>query len=150
MNKNIYIAGRITGLENYKEVFETAEIDLKERGWIPMSPARLSGGFEHAEYMHICFSMIDICDTVYLLLDWRESKGAVMEYNYARECHKNIIREELKITNAERAALTFQAIEDKKKTDKAIINKEAIKIAKQKEKQINEYAITSVFKTRGR
>ena len=150
MNKNIYIAGKITGLENYKEVFEAAEIDLKERGFVPMNPARLSGGFEHGEYMHICFSMIDVCDTVYLISNWQESKGAVMEFEYARENHKDIIREELKMTNAERAALTFQAIEDKKKADKAIINKEAIKIAKQKEKQINEYAITSVFKMRGR
>lgn len=54
------------------------------------------------------------------------------------------------MTNAEKAMLTFQAIKDKKKADKAIINKEAIKIARQKEKQINEYAITSVFKVRGR
>lgn len=150
MNKNIYIAGKITGLENYKEIFEAAEIDLIKRGWVPMNPARLNGGFEHGEYMHICYAMIDICDTVYLLLDWQESKGAVMEFEYARENHKDIIREELKMTNAERAALTFQAIKDKKKADKAIINKETIKIAKQKEKQINEYAITSVFKMRGR
>lgn len=93
MNKNIYIAGRITGLENYKEVFEAAEIDLKRRGLTPMNPAKLSAGFEHAEYMHICYAMIDVCDTVYLLIDWMESKGAVMEYKYAVRKRKNIIRE---------------------------------------------------------
>lgn len=97
MNKNIYIAGKITGLKNYKEIFEAAEIDLRERGFIPMNPARLNSGFNHAEYMHICYSMIDVCDTVYLLLDWQESKGAVMEYEYARKTHKDIIREEEKI-----------------------------------------------------
>ena len=96
MNKNIYIAGPITGIVNFKEKFEAAEIDLKERGFIPMNPARLSGGFKHSEYMSICYAMINVCDTVYLLLDWQESKGAVMEFNYAREKHKDIIREEEK------------------------------------------------------
>jgi hypothetical protein len=96
MHKNIYIAGKITGLENFKEKFEAAETDLKERGFIPMNPAKLNSGFSHAEYMHICYAMIDICDSVYMLLDWEESKGAVMEYNYAVKNHKEIIREEIK------------------------------------------------------
>ena len=99
MNKNIYIAGKITGSENYKEIFRDAEIDLSERGFIPMNPAKLNSGFEHAEYMHICYAMIDICDRVYLLKDWQESKGAVMEYKYAMKNHKDIIREEEKTKN---------------------------------------------------
>ncbi|MBU3145747.1 DUF4406 domain-containing protein [Clostridium sp. CF012] len=93
MNKNIYIAGKITGSENFKEIFKAAEVDLRERGFVPMNPATLNGGFEHADYMHICYSMIDVCDTVYLLIGWQESKGAVMEYEYARKNHKDIIRE---------------------------------------------------------
>lgn len=96
MNKNIYIAGQITGSENFKKIFKAAEIDLKKRGWIPMNPATLNGGFEHTEYMHICYSMIDVCDTVYLLLGWQKSKGAVMEHEYAIKNHKDIIREEEK------------------------------------------------------
>lgn len=94
MNKNIYITGRITGSENYKEIFRAAETDLKERGFVPMNPAKLNSGFEHAEYMHICYAMIDVCDTIYLLIDWQESKGAVMEYKYAMNKRKDIIREE--------------------------------------------------------
>lgn len=93
MNKKIYIAGKITGSDNYKEIFEAAEIDLKERGFTPMNPSRLNGGFEHEEYMHICYAMIDVCDSVYMLKDWRSSIGALMEYKYARQTHKDILRE---------------------------------------------------------
>lgn len=94
MNKNIYIAGKITGLKDFKEKFEVAEIALKEKGFIPMNPAKLNSGFKQDEYMHICYAMIDICDSVYMLKNWQDSKGATLEYKYARKNHKDIICEE--------------------------------------------------------
>lgn len=90
----IYIAGKITGDKNYKKKFESAEIDLWTKGYSVMNPARLGGGFEHKEYMHICYAMIDVCDSIYMLKGWRESVGAVMEYTYARKNNKEIVRQE--------------------------------------------------------
>jgi len=76
----IYIAGKITGLDNYKEEFEKAERMLKESGHSVMNPAVLPDGFEYEEYMQICFAMIDVCDTMYLLSNWEDSSGAKREH----------------------------------------------------------------------
>jgi len=79
----IYIAGKITGNPDYKEQFAEAERHLRAQGHTTMNPAVLPDGFEHHEYMKICFAMIDACDAVYLQENWRDSIGATMERNYA-------------------------------------------------------------------
>lgn len=86
-----YIAGKITGNKKYKEEFAKAEKILISKGHTPMSPAVLPAGFEHHEYMRVCFSMIDVCEAVYFLKDWRDSLGASMEHEYARIKNKVII-----------------------------------------------------------
>lgn len=80
---NIYIAGKITGLDNFKELFDAAEKKLKEEGHKVMNPTILPKGFKWGEYMHVCFAMIDICDVVYLLPNWLDSEGAKRERVYA-------------------------------------------------------------------
>jgi hypothetical protein len=37
--------------------------------------------------------MIDVCDAVYFLKDWRESEGAKTEYRYAEEKELEIMLE---------------------------------------------------------
>ena len=80
----IYIAGKITGYDGYKEHFKAAEKHLQGLGHVVMNPAVLPAGFEWDEYMHVCFAMIDVCDAVYMLNNWGESKGARMEYDRAK------------------------------------------------------------------
>jgi hypothetical protein len=94
MNK-IYIAGKITGLANPKELFDIAEIKLKKLGYICMNPSVLKSGFDWRDYMHICFAMVDICDTVYMLNNWKDSLGATLEHDHAKETGKKIIYEGL-------------------------------------------------------
>ena len=79
----VYIAGKITGLDNYKELFDRAEKELKNQGYSVMNPSVLPEGFEHDEYMKICYSMIDVCDGVYFLENSGDSKGAMLELDYA-------------------------------------------------------------------
>ena len=94
----VYIAGKITGLEESEVLkkFNESVSQLKNQGCITMSPAVLAsnGGFEHSDYMHVCFAMIDVCDAVYMQKDWRDSKGARMELQYARKCKKRILYED--------------------------------------------------------
>ena len=61
-----------------------------------MSPAVLASNdvFEHSDYMHVCLAMIDVCDAVYMQKDWRNSKGARMELQYARKCKNKIFYED--------------------------------------------------------
>lgn len=87
----LYIAGKITDNPGYKEQFAEAEKALREQGHTTMNPAVLPEGFEHHEYMKICFSMIDVCEGLYLLDNWQDSKGAKMELEYAIPKGKTIV-----------------------------------------------------------
>jgi hypothetical protein len=90
--KKIYIAGKITGYRHYRKKFIKAEKELKERGAIVMNPAALPPrGFTHDQYMHICFSMIDVCEAVFFLENWPESPGAMKEFNYSKVKRKEIL-----------------------------------------------------------
>ena len=89
----IYIAGKITGLENYKETFQKAHDWLTSEGHIVMNPSIMPPGFEHHEYMKICYSMIDACEGVYFLKNWTESVGAKLEHEYAVKNNKKLVFE---------------------------------------------------------
>ncbi len=88
---NVYIAGKITGLTNYKEIFKKAEIKLCTLGHRVMNPATLGEGFEYKSYMPICLAMLEACDTVFFLENWSDSKGAKVEHEYAKIQGKNIV-----------------------------------------------------------
>lgn len=81
----VYIAGKITGNEDYRSQFKCREMILILEGHIVINPADLPQGLEHHEYMHICKSMIDVCDAVSFLDNWVDSPGAKIEHEYAKE-----------------------------------------------------------------
>lgn len=78
----IYIAGKITGDPDYQEKFRMVQRGLEEDGYIVLSPAVLPSGMSPAEYMKICFAMIDVADKVYFMPDFRRSGGANLEREY--------------------------------------------------------------------
>ena len=80
--KTVYIAGPITGVKNYWEAFEKAEDELVAIECIPLTPTRLPQGMTKAQYMRICFAMIDSADAVYFLPGWVDSEGARLEQKY--------------------------------------------------------------------
>ena len=89
----IYIAGKITGEPNYKEKFDIAATSLELQGHIVLNPAELPEGMLPADYMRICFAMIDTADAIYLLKGWYSSSGASIERNYAMYIGKSILTE---------------------------------------------------------
>jgi len=90
-----YIVGKITGLHNYKELFDKAENKLKDEGNLVMNPSVLPDGFEYDLYLPICYKMIDACDCVFMLSNWVDSKGAKLEFEYALNNGKIIIFQKL-------------------------------------------------------
>ena len=87
----VYIAGKITGDCDYREKFERVEELLRREGHVVLNPATLPEGMSAADYMRICFAMIDVADRVVLLPDWSESPGARLEKEYCRYIRKGMV-----------------------------------------------------------
>lgn len=87
----IYIAGRITGNPNYKAQFKATAAMLQEAGHTVLNPAELPEGMKPADYMRICFAMLESADVVFFQRGWEISNGAKLEYDYARYIEKGII-----------------------------------------------------------
>ena len=94
----IYVSGKITGLDRAEvvEKFEKARAELTEKGHSAFVPTVLPdyADVPHGDYLHICYAMIDVCDAIYMLPDWRTSVGARQELQYAADFRKEIIYED--------------------------------------------------------
>lgn len=86
--KKIYIAGKITGNSNYQKEFAEAQKQIESQGNIVLNPASLPQGMNKADYMRICFAMIDIADVVAFIEGFDESPGAMLELDYCRYIEK--------------------------------------------------------------
>lgn len=86
----IFISGLITGDPNYKEKFNKADSNLSSIGCIVLNPSVLPFGMRVQDYMQIGLAMIDCADAIFMLPDWKESRGAIIEHEYASYCRKKI------------------------------------------------------------
>lgn len=91
MKKKVYIAGPITGVNNYSAPFEKAEKAIAAKGWVPLNPARLPQGMENKDYATLCLAMLEVADAVLFLSDWERSVGALLEMNYCAYTKKLIV-----------------------------------------------------------
>lgn len=78
----IYIAGPITGVFNYRNMFLRAEKKLTTKGHIVINPSYLPNGL--SDYMPICKAMLDQSDAVYFINGFDKSIGALEEFDYAK------------------------------------------------------------------
>ena len=89
-----YISGPITDQDDYFENFAKAETKLSRLGFAAINPAAINAAMPstttHAEYMHVSFALIDLCDRLYMLPGWEMSEGARSEYFYAAAKGKEI------------------------------------------------------------
>ncbi len=92
--KKIYIAGPMTGYENFnRESFNGAATCCLDNDAVPLNPATLPDGLTQGQYMDICFAMIRAADTIYLLKGYEESKGAMAELAYAEKLELEIVEQ---------------------------------------------------------
>ena len=88
MAKSVFISGPVTGVESYYEAFEAAMDELSAAGFIPLTPSWQPQGLTNAQYMRICFAMIDTADAVLFLPNWPLSAGARLERMYCTYTEK--------------------------------------------------------------
>lgn len=96
MNKKTYISGKITGLplSEARELFNQASEFVKTMGLIPVNPMDLSPFIEGktwSEYMLEDIKLLLGCENIFMIPNWRESKGARIEHAIAEELNLFII-----------------------------------------------------------
>lgn len=82
----VYISGKVTGLSNYKAIFEEAEKKLRALGLMPVNPVKNGEvlGWKWEDYMKDDIKLLCDCDYIYQLENWEESEGAKFEYEVAK------------------------------------------------------------------
>lgn len=99
-NGGIYIAGKITGTNDYLKRFAKAERWLSENGYIGrvVNPARIGLSMprktSYKDYIRMGLSLLDKCDSIFMLNGWEESAGASLELLYAVTLGYNVFFEE--------------------------------------------------------
>lgn len=92
--KRLYLSGKISGDDNYAQKFAAKEKELTEQGFLVFNPAKHPNMFSWEEFMELDLLALKNCDSIYLLDDWKESRGAKIEYDEAVRLGKEIIYDE--------------------------------------------------------
>jgi len=82
----IYISGKITGIEEQApSIFNIAERTLQEEGHETVNPMTLNHNHDKSwkSYMKEDVKAMMDCDAIYMISNWKESKGAKIELEIA-------------------------------------------------------------------
>ena len=89
--KKVFISGKITGenivncMFKFKQAMLDKEIMDFELIINPLLHLDMYFGISHEEAMERCFNDLKTCTHIYMLTDWKESKGAKMENKFAKD-----------------------------------------------------------------
>ena len=78
----IYIRGKITGIEETApQLFKAAEEFLKAKGYEVVNPMTINHDHDKSwlNYMKTDIIALMECDAIFMLENWEESKGALIE-----------------------------------------------------------------------
>lgn len=87
----IYISGPITDNPEAMVDFGRAQRYLESEDFEVVNPVHNAYAIPngtHSMYMHVCFAEMDLCDGIYMLKGWENSRGANMEH--ARAVNKGM------------------------------------------------------------
>lgn len=93
-NCKVYISGKITGIHaRAKKDFAKAEAALIAKGLTPVNPFKFNHNHDKSweNYMRICIIELMKCDAIYMLPNWRKSKGAIIEFHLAVKLNLMVI-----------------------------------------------------------
>lgn len=84
----IYISGPISGTTDYLDRFKEAENDFYYNHVDIINPAEVLNTLptyrlEYKDLMRLCLDLLSMCDSIYMLRGWENSKGACLEHEFA-------------------------------------------------------------------
>ena len=82
----IYISGKISGIENEAaKLFAKAEKELQEKGFETVNPMTLNHQHDKSwqSYMKEDIKALCECDEIFMLSNWTDSMGAIIEHTIA-------------------------------------------------------------------
>jgi len=86
MATKIYISGKISGIENEAlELFTKAEKELQAKGFETVNPMTLTHEHDKSwhSYMKEDVKALCECGEIFMLSNWIDSKGAIIEHTIA-------------------------------------------------------------------
>lgn len=92
--EKIFISGKISGYHYYYAYQKFAKTDkyLSKLGYKVVNPMCLcQRNWSRLRCMAVCLWNLIHCDTIYMLEDWKDSRGARIEYTIACLLRKDII-----------------------------------------------------------
>lgn len=98
-----FISGPITGVENFKRVFDEAAAALEAAGYEPVNPTNFPPMMDWGDAMIACLSAMRCADILVDLPGWDGSKGSHIEHLFAEGTGK------LTVSLAEALAAARQA-----------------------------------------
>ena len=103
----IYLSGPMTGLPDFnRPAFDKAAKNLRDKGYEVWSPAEAfdrSVVMPRSHYMREDIKALLECDTVMMLPNWEQSRGARLEFEIAKELELPVL---LLSADGEKAELT--------------------------------------------
>ncbi|MDB9911059.1 DUF4406 domain-containing protein [Flavobacteriaceae bacterium] len=89
MKTTIYIAGKVSGekLAQCTMKFGLAQKSLQDKGYTVVNPLEVINDWKMPwdKAMEVCIEALSKCDAIYMLNDWKTSKGAKIEHEYAQQ-----------------------------------------------------------------
>lgn len=96
----VYISGPITGFLKDEVItsFSCVETKLKEQGHAPINPLNNGLPWDSSWEYHMKrdIQLLLDCNAIYLLPNYKQSKGAMLELHIAKELGMHVMNEELK------------------------------------------------------
>ena len=94
--KMIYISGQITGMEreDARELFRKASEIWLKKGWLVVNPMEHEpDGWSWGAYMRMDIKMLCDCTAIYMMKNYKNSKGALCELMVAEQLGLKIFYE---------------------------------------------------------
>jgi len=88
---HVYISGKITGDPDFRKKFKERELMLKRCGYNPVNPTNYDEAIKrfygheptYEEYLEYDLKLLSMCDKINFLPNYKDSKGAMIEKEYA-------------------------------------------------------------------